>query len=111
MCASTKTYVAVLFSSTKTYVAVFLLPSQLLEQPWWLVSFVNILRRSNVGEMEGASICSQSNLPEYLGEIRYPIVSGYKYSENILPKIYVPTDVSRDCDSNDLVTKNSQTIE
>ena len=72
---------------------------------------MNILRRSNVGEMEGASICSQSNLPEYLGEIRYPIVSGYKYSQNILPKIYVPTDVSRGSCSNDLVTKNSQTIE
>ena len=38
-------------------------------------------------------------------------LSRYKYPKNILPKIYVPTDVSRGSDSDDLVTKNSQTIE
>ena len=34
----------------------------------------------------------------------------YKYPKNISPKICGPTDVSRGSDSDDLVTKNSQTI-
>ena len=33
----------------------------------------------------------------------------YKYPKNILPKICGPTDVSRGSDSDDLVTKSSQT--
>ena len=53
----------------------------------------------------------RTNSLAYLSEIRYPIVWRYKYPKNILPKISGPTDVSRSSDSDDLVTKSSQTIE